>query len=445
MDIRAFKQVVVIGGRDYSPFMKLKTNDRREFIEDLLDIRVFSAMGGILKDKVKLLKEEVRTNDEELKSIKEKVSLQEAFVKKLTNEKSVSVHKIETGITQLTNENLGINNSLKSEIEILEKLTNTISQYSTINTEYSKLLHDLEALKGKKRTHTSKIKFYDDTVTCPTCTQTIADTHRELIVNENGTAIDECALMIIDTENKISCVQEKLDHQTALKREISSTQEIISGYQSKIRLNNSIIERAHQQIEDMNVDNSSIVVEKAKLKDFATIYLNLLKNKKTYLEDQQYNDLYQSVLADVGIKSKVIKKYIPSINKSINKYLAALDFFCAFYLDENFDETIKSRHRDKFTYDNFSDGQAARIDLALMFAWRDIAKMRNAVNTNLLFLDEADKAIDGEGSQFLIDTLNKVQNSNIFIISHKGDILRDKVDCTIEFNLVNNFTELFTI
>lgn len=442
MDKRAFKQVVSVGGRHYVPFMKLKTADRRDFIEDLLDIRIFSTMSELLKFKVKTLKEEVRTIDEELKTIKEKVTLQDAFVKKLTNEKSVSIDKIETGIRHLDSEISGIENNLKSETGILEKLLNRMAEFSNIQNEKSQLTHELNSLRGKKSAHESKVKFYNETTMCPTCTQQIAHTHREIILKENGLAIDSVELSIADIENKLALIQIKIGDQNQIKDEIGATQELISEYQTKIATNKKIIERARQQIIDMNSDNSSIDSEKEKLRNFAKRFLELDKQRKGFLEISQYQEFTQKILADDGIKTKIIKQYIPMINKYVNLYLDKLDFFCSYHLDENFNETVKSRHRDSFTYDNFSDGQAARIDLALMFAWREIAKSRNAVNTNLLFLDEADKAMDDEGAALLSELLKTFDKTNVFVISHKGDKLADKVDRVIKFNLVNNFTVL---
>ena len=441
MDMRAFKQVIVVGGSTHTPFMQLKAADRREFIEDLLDIRVFSTMGKLLKDKVKLLNEEMRSNNEELKSIKEKVSLQETFVKKLSNDKNDSISKIETQINQLKSKIFGVQINLKSELGILEVLHKTIEQYSDIQAEKIKLNHELTALCIKKNSHISKVQFYENTKVCPTCTQGIVDNHRTLIVDENSIIIDECTMQINQIEQNLVAIQEKINHQTSLNREIASTQNLISEYQNQICLNLSLIESAGQQIIELNSNSISIDDEKAKLKDFAIQYLAISKNRKAIFEAEQYNDFVQSLLADGGIKTKVIKQYIPAINKYINKYLSALDFFVSFYLDENFNESIKSRHRDTFTYQNFSDGQKARIDLAVMLAWRDTARARNAVSCNICFFDESDSALDLDGSELLMDLLKKSEKSNIFIISHKESLI-DKVDNVIKFELKNNFTEI---
>lgn len=440
MDIRAFKQVVVVGGRSYVPFMKLKPNDRREFIEDLLDIRIFSTMGSLLKEKAKTLKEEMRGIDEELKTIKEKVKLQESFIKKLTEEKSVSLAKVEAGIQKLESENESMTNELQLHIDTEKKYVKLVEKYKDVPTTLAALSQELKSLEAKKKVWVDKIKFYETTTTCPTCTQDIQHNHREHIVGDAHHEIDGIEIDLNEITKKVEQLQTELQIQSDYQKHVTEKQTVISALESRIFSNIKLIKAARQQIDELKTDNQSIDVEKEKLREFAKKYVAQDKAKKALLESQQYQDFVASVLTDGGIKTKIIKQYIPTINKLINKYLTSLDFFVSFHLDENFDETIKSRHRDTFKYDNFSDGQAARIDLALMFAWRDIAKMRNAVNTNLLFLDEADAAVDGDGSSLLSELLNTVEKSNVFVISHKGDLLRDKFDEVVEFETVNNFT-----
>jgi DNA repair exonuclease SbcCD ATPase subunit len=442
MDIRAFKQVVVVGGRSYTPFMKLKVADRREFIEDLLDIRVFSTMGGILKDKVKRLKEELKENDEELKTIQEKVALQKAFVEKLSNEKSVSIAKIESGIAVLESDN-DVHYAESNKLVLEEsKLIAESEPFANASSDLVSLKYELNTLNKAQDKLSKSIEFYSHVTECPTCTQAVSQEHKDKIIETTSLELDACLATYTTTEGKMLRAEKILKQFNEKQKEIIDVQLSISTLQRAISSNNHLILRSRQQIDEMNSDSTSIDVEKVKLAEFAKKWMSISENKKKLLESQQYNEFMQQSLADSGIKSKIIKHYIPTINKYINKYLADLDFFVLFNLDETFEETIKSRHRDNFKYDNFSDGQKARIDLALMFAWRDIAKLRNAVNTNLLFLDEIDKEVDGEGSSLLSELLNKIEKSSIFIISHKGDLLRDKVERSIEFELRNNFSEL---
>lgn len=440
MDIRAFKQVVVVGGRAYVPFMKLKPNERREFIEDLLDIRIFSTMSSLLKEKAKAVKEDLRGIGEELKTITEKVKLQETFIKKLTSEKNVSIDKIEDGIKVLETENEGLSLTSAAYLDIEKSKLLQLKQYDHVISEMAALSQEKLTLNISRNNHAGSIDFYAKTSVCPKCTQPIANEHREHIVKSARLEVHMCDTNLKDVQDKLVNLQTLVAEQTRTQKEISTIQEDISATQNKMYSNMVMIKKARVQIEEMKTDTRSIDSEKEKQKEFAKTYVALDNRKKEIMESQQYQDFVIQVLTDGGIKTKIIKQYIPTINKLINKYLSALDFFVAFHLDENFDETIKSRHRDTFKYDNFSDGQAARIDLALMFAWRDIAKMRNAVNTNLLFLDEADAAVDIDGASMLSELLNSVEKSNIFVISHKGDLLRDKFDRTITFDIKNNFT-----
>ena len=257
--------------------------------------------------------------------------------------------------------------------------------------------------------------------------------------------ISKCTITLQDHINEISELQRIISDKKSIQDKISTQQDTMHLLLNKIRSNTTLVDKANHQIEVLTSDTDSIDIERTKLREFAARYVEINKEKKTLIESNQYQDFVASVLTDGGIKTKIIKQYIPTINKLINKYLTALDFFVSFHLDEDFNESIKSRHRDTFTYDNFSDGQKARIDLSLMFAWRDIAKMRNAVNTNILYLDEADAAVDADGASLLSDLLHTVEKSNVFIISHKGDLLRDKFERVITFDIENNFTVLSEI
>ncbi len=441
-DIRAFKQVVVIGGSSYVPFMKLRPYDRREFIEDLLDIRVFSTMGNILKEKVKALKEEIRIIDEELRTIKEKVKLQESFVKKLEQEKSVSVSKIEDEIRKIEEESV----VLDSEYETIEQeigvFRSNIDALGKVEDELIKIETGHHTTVKTRDKHEKAVSFYSVTEVCPTCTQNIAPVHRDHIIKSTSGEIEECNRLIDSYKDRMSKLKELISKKRVMEVNIDDLHKKGQLILNKKRANSTLIEKAKTQITTIKSDTDSINTEKVKLKEFAQRYVELSAAKKKLFEDSQYQDFVGSILTDGGIKTKIIKQYIPTINKLINKYLTALDFFVSFNLDEEFNESIKSRHRDTFKYDNFSDGQKARIDLSLMFAWRDIAKMRNAVNTNLLYLDEADAAVDGDGSSLLSDLLHTVEKSNVFIISHKGDILRDKFERVLTFDIENNFTVL---
>ncbi len=443
MDLRAFKQVVVVGGRNYVPFMKLKTNERREFIEDLLDIRVFTTMNVLLKEKIKENKEFLKEIENELKSIKEKTLLQENFVKKLKNEKIVSVGKIERAIADLQEENDSLDTLINDKMVLIENHQSKMSTFSdNLSQKLSELKFEIRNLTTHKSDFLKKIDFYKETEICPTCSQNIDHAQKEHLIDYNQKDIDIINLEIDKISADIQKMENELFERKIIETDILAIEKEVQTFQQKINTNLKLIKSAYNQIEELKNDTNSLDSEKQKLKEFAKKYIEFDKQKKKLLEEQQYNDYVSGILADGGIKTKIIKQYIPTINKLINKYLASLDFWVSFNLDENFNESIKSRYRDTFTYDNFSDGQAARIDLALMLAWRDIAKMRNAVNINIAVFDEADAAVDGEGASLFIDLMNTIEKSNLFIISHKGDLLRDKFERAIEMNMVDNFTVL---
>jgi DNA repair exonuclease SbcCD ATPase subunit len=442
MDIRAFSQVITVGGRNYTPFMKLKSVDRREFIEDLLDIRVFSSMSTILKDKVKTLKEELRGNDDTLKTIKEQVTLQKSFVDKLTAEKSVSVNKIDESIRGFNADN----ENLTKQVDAILLLEECIGRkYSGINADdemVALLKFERAATNTELNAALKRKKFFIEESHCPTCSQDIAHHHKSDILDNIGKNILQVEAELTRLHDNIKTVEGMVEDRLNLTNEIAKHQTEVRKLQSKIQINNHLITSALVQIEDLNKDTTSIDVEKEKLKEFAKKYVAASESRKKLLDDRQYNDLLQECLADTGIKSKIIKQYIPAINRSVNEYLEKFNLFISYHLDENFNESVKSRHRDTFTYENFSDGQKARIDLALMLSWRDIARSRNAVNTNLAIFDESDAALDAEGAALMLEIFSKFKNTNVFLISHKSDQLADKVDTILEFEIQNNFSQL---
>ncbi len=441
MNIRSFKQVVMLGGRKYVPFMDLKISERRDFIEDLLDIKIFSTMNSLLKDSIKFTKEQIKEKEHDLKSIKEKLKLQENFIKKLTDEKNLSSDKIKAAIEKLqskidedkkTEQQLYIDKGLLIE----EKRNYDVS--SLIVEKITSCSHVQNDINKKQK----NVSFYEDNIECPTCKQEIEDSHKEVIIKESTQEIRNLETELEQLKNEIIMLKEQKQRFQELEDSISKIDDEMYSLQKNILSNQKIIESGKTQLEELNTSNDSIKEEKQKLKLMLLNYISVEKDKKILIEDQEYYNIIQTILSDGGIKSKIIEQYIPTINKLIYKYLNVLGYWVKFELDSEFNETIKSRYRDTFKYENFSGGQAARIDLALMLTWRDIARMRNAVNVNICMFDEADAFIDSEGSELLLDMLKSLDKSNIFLISHKSDLLKDKVDRVIEFELHNNFTRL---
>ena len=340
---------------------------------------------------------------------------------------------------EATNE--GIAETLKSLTEKEKGILIEIDSLKDSVADLAVLKKESLDLDKQGLEHTKSIEFYKKIDVCPTFTQEISHNHRTHMVSCEADSLIMVNSSIADIAEKLKKAKDTVDILRGLQSEVRDIQASISSYQNMMYANIQLIKKANHQIEEMSTDTRSIDAEKEKLKAFAKAFLDGDKRRKILLEKQQYLDFNQQILADGGIKSKIIKQYIPTINKLINKYLAALDFFVSFHLDENFDETIKSRHRDSFTYNNFSDGQAARIDLALMLAWRDVSKMRNAVNVNLAIFDESDASMDMDGSSLLTDLFATLDKTNVFVISHK-EAMKNKVDNVLTLDVKNNFTVL---
>jgi DNA repair exonuclease SbcCD ATPase subunit len=439
---RAFTQVVAVGGgTDYVPFMKLPAKDRREFVEDLLDIKVFSVMNTIVKDLAKDNKAILKDIASNMKSLKDKIILQESFIKKLKTEKTHSSEIISVDIKSLRDKNKEIQDLIDPLIINLANYDSDVEKKNTIDDA----LTEIRLLSKQTKLSASKLKekkeFYSSLDICPTCSQSIHGEHKEYIVNSHS---DELISLESDLNNlsfKENTLNAELNSFSDLLHAYSDIQSNISELQRDMFANTALINANNKKLTVIEEDSSSVDDEMSKLKDFAKDFMSTSKRRDTMLVEQQYQEFIQQLLADSGIKSKIIKQYIPTINKLINKYLADFDFFVLYNLDENFNETIKSRHRDTFTYNSFSEGQKRRIDIAILLTWNTIAKTKNSLNCNIAFMDEMDSNLDREGSELMHRLLKTASADNVFIISHKSE-MKDKVDHVIEFTLKNNFTEI---
>lgn len=439
---RSFTQVVVIGGSDYKPFMKLKLDERRKFIEDLLDIRVFSSMNDILKVRNKEIREELGVINAEIKATEASIESQQSFISTLEREKGDSVSRVRDSIERLEDECREFSVSQSTLLDTVEKYRKQLKPFSTLKEKSISLKMELKQLQNEQKKLIEHVEFFNTIDTCPTCEQDINHTHKDNIFEKYGADIDSINADIIKLTHDIEELQVKvLLHDKIVSKVDSLEQELITT-NAHIKSNLRQIKQHQQEISNMENDTNSVDEEKSKL-DIAIQKMDSLDKKKTSLLNQQQE--YQfvgEILADGGIKARIIKTYIPTINHLINKYLNEMEFFVSFNLDEAFNEVIKSRYRDTFTYGCFSDGQKARIDLALMFAWREMARLRNAVNCNICFFDEADKAIDIEGASLFSDLIKKVNIENVFVISHKNEAIMDKYSRCLNMELVNNFTVL---
>ena len=442
LNFRSFTQVVILGSSTFIPFMQLKSNHRREVVEEILDIQIFSLMNMILKQKLKTITEDLKNIDYQLDLTTEKISLQKKYIddvkknkNKLIEEKTNLMSGNEEEIFKRTAEIASVQ---KENDSLLDK----ISDSDDVKKKYTKLKDIKSTLIEKHKSHSSVVDFFENNADCPTCEQHIDEVFKkEMIFNKQKQV------------NKFSEALEDLN--TELKKS-KNRQKDITDIANKIRENEVHIARNNSsviQLEKFNATLKSEITQLEtgdvskgdydKLKDLGEIITGFDQQKSLLREDRIYSEAARNMLQDTGIKTKIIKQYLPIMNKLINTYLTSMEFYVNFTLNENFEETIKSRHRDEFTYASFSEGEKMRIDLALLFTWRAIAKMKNSTNTNLLILDEIfDSSLDGTGTDEFLKILNTLGDENVFVISHKQDVLVDKFRSTIKFEKVKNFSHV---
>lgn len=436
---KSFHQVVVLGSSSFIPFMQLNAGNRRNVIEDLLDINIFSKMNIILRERNSVLKENINQINNDTNIIKSKIEQQSKYIRDIAALTQENKNKYEkqiklsrTKINKLQNEN----NQLSQELEA----STANDELKELQTQKNKIISEIATIKQEMKAIAKRGMFLEKNDECPTCDQPIAnkdkllsDTKTEAqqtqssltAVQTNSTSVDtEISLL----ETIITKIREKTNNINANNREIVSLNQSNDELQKYLESEVSAdLTGAREDLQQMTNDKESLFEEKLKLN-----------------EQFGYNSIIAEMLRDTGIKTKIIKQYLPTINKLVNQYLQTLDFFVSFNLDENFNETIRSRHRDDFTYDSFSEGEKQRIDLSLLFTWRQIAKMKNSVATNLLVLDETfDSSLDHDGIENLLKILHTLDaDSNTFIISHKGDILDGKFESKIEFIKDRNFSKI---
>ena len=442
LNYRSFTQVVILGSSTFVPFMQLPTKARREVVEDILDIKVFSLMNFLLKHKTKELNEEIRNVEYQFDLTREKVSLQEKFIAEVVNNKS----SIITENKQKVADNVSTIESKKTDIKALEIESDELSidteEKIKIEQKLKKLTQTEAALKNRKSEHDRQIQFFKDNDECPTCEQSITDATKQTQIESRGTKIREIENGITDLQRMETEEQSRLDLVLQNLDAIRNNDVEIA----KIRSSISELERFNQKLQQdiESYEKGQVSDEdRTKLSELKA-QIKLIDEQKSKLnEDKFYVDIAKNLLQDSGIKTKIVKQYLPIMNKLVNTYLSSMDFFVQFHLDENFNETIKSRFRDEFSYASFSEGEKMRIDLALLFTWRAVAKMKNSTNTNLLILDEIfDSSLDGTGTDDFLKILNTFHDQNVFVISHKQDMLFDKFRSVVKFEKVKNFSRI---
>ena len=442
LNYRSFTQVVILGSSTFVPFMQLSTKARREVVEDILDIKVFSLMNFLLKNKNKELNEEIRNVEYQYDLTEEKIALQQKFIEDVINNKSSIITENKQKIKD-NNSTIGTRNS---DIKVLEDekiaLSYDAEEHLKVDKKLKKLTQTEAALKNKRSEHDRQIQFFKDNDECPSCEQPITESTKQTQIESRNTKIREIENGIGDLQRLESEEQDRL--QSILNDLDTIRQNDVEI--AKIRASITELEKFNTKLQkDIETYESGSVSEedKKKLAELKGTIKYIDEQKSKLNEDRFYIDVARNLLQDSGIKTKIVKQYLPIMNKLVNTYLSSMDFFVNFNIDENFNETIKSRFRDEFSYASFSEGEKMRIDLALLFTWRAVAKMKNSTNTNLLILDEIfDSSLDGTGTDDFLKILNTFSDQNVFVISHKQDMLFDKFRSVIQFKKEKNFSKV---
>jgi len=443
MNYKSFTQIVVLGSSTFVPFMQLTTSNRREVIEDLLDIKIFSSMNSIIKDKIRQTKDEVRTLDLKKESLSDKVEMQTNFIDEIEKRGKKNIEDRKTKISELDKEILLYMKENSVTEEDIFKHTKE-QEYVIGATEKLKKLGNLKGkISQKVLTITKEHKFFTENSVCPTCTQPIEEDFRINKIDDAQSRAQELQSGYNELEEAIKNEQERERQFTALSKEItklnngiSQNNTRISGCQRQIRDLESEIQRVTDNLANRNTEHEKLETFKDNLK---TTYDELASKKDTI----NYYDFSYSLLKDGGVKSKIIKKYLPLINQQVNRYLQMMDFYINFTLDEEFNETVQSPIHEDFSYASFSEGEKQRIDLALLFTWREVAKFKNSVATNLMILDEVfDSSLDGQGTEEFLKIIRfVVKDANIFVISHKSG-MDDRFEDVIRFEKIKGFSRM---
>jgi len=441
MNYKSFTQIVILGSSTFVPFMQLPTSSRREVVEDLLDIKIFSSMNVLIKDKIRGLREQIRTLELKKESLSDKVEMQKNFIDELENRSQDDIKQRQDKIGDLVSEENELIHESAYSNQLLEQLQKELEEYS----DSSKKLREYGSFKGKISQKISTLvkdhKFFNDNTVCPTCDQDIEESFRlnriddsQIKAKDLQKEYEKLLSVIKEEENRESHFKSISGDISHLLNDITSNNTKISSCQRQIRQHESEIQKLTSQLEDRNSEHQ-------KLEGFRESLQNTYEELGKKREDISYYDFTYNLLKDGGVKTKIIKKYLPLINQSVNKYLQMMEFYINFKLDDEFNETIESPIHEDFSYSSFSEGEKMRIDLALLFTWREVARFKNSVNTNLLILDEVfDSSLDGFGTdEFLKIIRYQITDANIFVISHKTG-LEDKFQEVIKFEKCKGFS-----
>ena len=443
VNYKSFTQIVILGSTNFVPFMQLNSANRREVIEDLLDIRIFSAMNNLLKDKMRNLKEQIKSTDLKKENYKDKVKMQKDFIEELENRGNANIDSNKNKISKLDTELVVY---MKDNAVIEEDIHKYTKEQEEVTGAGDKLVK-LNNLKGKLSqkvgTITKEHKFFTENTVCPTCTQDIEEEFRLNRIADAQNKAKDLQKGYQELEEAIAFEKERERQFIALSKEIIKLNNEISQNNTRISLNQRQIRDLEHEIQTITSNLQNRNTEHEKLDEYESNLQRIFEELTKRKEQMLHYEFSYSLLKDDGVKTKIIKKYLPFINQQVNRYLRMMDFYINFHLDEEFNETVKSPIHEDFSYSSFSEGEKMRIDLSLLFTWREVARLKNSVNTNLLIMDEVfDSSLDGLGTdEFLKIIRFVIRDANIFVISHKTD-LHDKFETVIKFDKVKGFSKM---
>jgi len=442
LNYKSFTQLVILGSASFTPFMQLTPAARREVIEDILDIKIFTAMNQVLKNRTSELKEKMVELDAKITIAKNKAQVQQEYIKTLQDDRNARIADIESQIQNTIHEIYEKQSCIDGIHVQRTARVDEIQDLSQVTQDIEHIVRELNEYEYASSKIEKDILFYHKNDNCPKCRQGIPHDFKTQIVAEQETELTKIKKAKEQIKKKELSLQQRLDEIKRINADINMLNEKISELKNDITSSQRFIQRLELEKNDIVIKVGNIEHEKNKLKDLAKETVDIVKERADLNETQHYYDIAAVLLKDSGIKTRVIRKYLPVINKLVNKYLAQMDFFVQFTLDEKFDEIIKSRYRDDFSYESFSEGEKQRIDLALLFTWRTIAKLKNSASTNLLILDEIfDSSLDNAATELVMTLLNTIgEGTHVMVISHKGDTFFDKFTNVIRFQKKKNFS-----
>ena len=444
LNYNSFTQIVILGSSTFVPFMQLPAHLRRDIIEDLLDIKIFTTMNMLLKEKIADNKTKLTDVKNALLVEDEKLNLHENYINEIESKNRERIANLMTEVDKSESSISRLTLSIESNNTKIKELQEKISDEDSVHKKLQDILKIETKFGDKIKKYRREIKFFQDNDHCPTCDQDINTTIKNTKIGEGEQKVHEVTDALDKLQVELDKENQRLLDITEVNKEIQEYLTKVTDENNQISSLNRYIRQMRESIDTEVSDSTDLQAENKKLNDLKKAIKALEKKREQHINEKELLDVAYDMLRDKGIKTQIVRQYIPVMNKLVNKYLAAMEFFVSFELDENFEETIKSRHRDKFSYSSFSEGEKMRIDLSLLLTWRSIAKMKNSTNTNLLILDEVfDASLDSNGCDEFLKLLNELgMDTNIFVISHKGDILQDKFRSVVRFEKHKNFSRI---